>query len=349
MKFWPYFLLCAACAATGLVAGGGLAGLRVRKILAENHIGAAPAGSPVKNGNSVADSRPAPASSGSQRRARLVQLMESAVRGGRSMDEAWQASENDPAMREWLAETWMRRNPAAFIALLCRQKEAFSNGPETYRLLGAVNVFAKKDPEAVLKIASAQSRPEFRRFCTTEAIMSLMESDTRKGLRLAAAHPELRLGGMNQDLNKMKLTPADVPLLLSLPGSITGSDMLLRATKDLPAGEAFRVMGQAPGALRTPGIRKAARRWVAEDMEAALQYATSGASHSERGALLASAGEKKVEQDPRAAAAWAEENLGGYPRNQVLTKAAAKLKKTDPDAAKAISARLPDNYDSSSR
>lgn len=276
-------------------------------------------------------------------RSRLLRLMNESARGASSLAKVWKEAADDPAMRLWLAEVWMREDPAAFIRMIYATNESVWETGQGMMVANIITRFAEQNPQTALKIGATVQPPAAGRWMMSQAILKIMESDSRKGLELAAGHPELRLNG-NADLDKIKVTAADLPLLMSLPRAMMVNDLVAKAMNDLPIVEAMKLTSQMNSVSRRSVQATLSRRWADEDPEAALKFANTEATDAQRVRILESLGEKKIEANPAGGAAWAEQNLSGHAKNRVLEKAADKLEKTDPAAAEAIRARLPQNY-----
>lgn len=278
------------------------------------------------------------------RLSRMARLMDGSARGGQpSLAAAWRETAGDPGMREWLAELWMRQDPAALIRMLAKERESGGDQIPDLFIERLVPRFAYADPEGALEMGEGLKPPLIGRWMTSQAIVAIMETDKQKGLELAAAHPELRISA-NMDLDKIDVTPADIPLLLSLANSGSVQDLLSKAMNGLPVAEALRLTS---GMSATPRIlmhRKLAKRWADEDADAAFEYATTQATYGQRLSILEQIGKQKLEGDPAEAAAWAEQNLSGNARNRVVDSAADDLEISDPEAAAALRERLPQNY-----
>ncbi|MES2709453.1 MAG: hypothetical protein V4726_22835 [Verrucomicrobiota bacterium] len=269
--------------------------------------------------------------------------MNESARGASSLAKVWKEAADDPAMRLWLAEVWMREDPAAFIRMIYATNESVWETGQGMMVANIITRFAEQNPQTALKIGATVQPPAAGRWMMSQAILKIMESDSRKGLELAAGHPELRLNG-NADLDKIKVTAADLPLLMSLPRAMMVNDLVAKAMNDLPIVEAMKLTSQMNSVSRRSVQATLSRRWADEDPEAALKFANTEATDAQRVRILESLGEKKIEANPAGGAAWAEQNLSGHAKNRVLEKAADKLEKTDPAAAEAIRARLPQNY-----
>lgn len=259
------------------------------------------------------------------------------------MAQAWEEAAGDSSMRAWLAELWLREDPAAFIRMFCASSGGDLMDAEGMMVSNLITRFAQRDPRSALKIGPTLQPPSAGRWIMAQSIISIMESDTAEGLALAAKHRELRLDG-NMNLDRIKTTSADIPLLLSLPRAMMVDSLLAKATNDLPVAEAMGMTSRMSFVTGRSVGRAVASRWVNEDPAAALDFAMGGATDVKRVIILETLGEKKIEAGPVDAAAWAERNLSGHTRNRILEKAAQKLAKTDPAAAEAIRARLPQHY-----
>lgn len=336
-------LISSICALAGLMAGGTAARLRpgneMSPAVSVSHPQAEPSPKPEASGNSEPGSAKKPPTS----RSRLLRLMNESSRGALSLAKAWKDAANDPAMRLWLAEIWIKEDPAAFIRMFYATDPAAWSSGQSMMMANLITRFAEQNPQAALKIGDNIQPPAIGRWLTGQAILKIMESDIHEGLKLAAGRPELRLNG-NMDMDKIKVTAADIPLLMSLPRSGMVSDLLAKSMNSLPVIEALKLTPQMNSVSRRSVLTALSKRWVSEDPEAALNFAHTEATDAQRVRILESLGEKKIEANPAEAAAWAEQNLSGYAKNRVLDKAADKLEKTDPAAAEAIRARLPQNY-----
>lgn len=256
------------------------------------------------------------------------------------MAQAWREAAGDPALRAWLAELWMRDDPATFIRMLCTSDEGFAMD---LMLANLLTRFAERDPRTAIRIGLTLRPPAARHRLISQAIVKIMESDAAEGLALAVQHPELRLNG-NMDVDKTNVTAADLPLLMAMPRAGLVNDLIAKAMNDLPVAEAMEMTSRLNFGSRRSVLGALSRRWVHEDPVAAGNFALNEATAQQRISILEVLGEKKVTDTPSEAAAWAERNLTGHARNRVLEKAARKLEKTDPAAAEDIRSRLPQHY-----
>lgn len=340
MKMSPVFLFSVVAGLIGLMLGGAAAWLLPVR---ESQRPAFTDASARSGLTAVRDASPEDKPLLKNRRALLLRLLNASVRsGGSSMAEAWKEAAGDPAMRAWLAEVWLREDPAAFIRMIFDSGDGLSMGAEGMMLISLGTQFAERDPQTAMRIGPTLP-PSAGRWIMSQAILKIMESNVSEGLALAAKHPELRLNG-NMDLDKIKVTGADIPALLSLPRAMMVDMLMGKATNDLPPADAMKLSSQMHQVTRRSVMASVSKGWVKNDLDGALAFAHNEATDQQRVSILTAVGEKKVEENPAAAAGWALENLGGNARNRILQKAAEKLEKTDPTAAETIRARLPQNY-----
>jgi hypothetical protein len=337
----PTLLFPALSVMTGLLLGGAAAWL-----LTGSQAPAVTRNAPDFRGGSFPtnDALHSGKSSLTNSRTRLLRLMTGAAQGGgASMARAWTDATGDYAMRLWLADAWLKADPAAFIHMIFTSDESLYPEGEGMALMNLVNQFAEQNPEKAMRIGTTIQPPQAGRWLMSQAILKIMESDPAKGLELAASHPDVRLNG-NYDLNKIKVTATDLPQLAALPRSGPLSELIFKAMAEQPKAEAMKWTSQLSSYLRRSVVGKLSQRWVRDDPDAALAFARTEANDQQRIAILSALGEAKISGNPAGAAAWAEENLGGYARNRVLQLSADKLQQTDPAAAEAIRARLPQDY-----
>lgn len=336
--------ILAACAVGGLMTGGAVA----RNFFITGAVEPAPASAPAEAvpgaPTSGTDARGKGGKSSADRLSRMAAMLEECAPGGTAaLAKAWKESEGDPALRELLTDFWLKQDPGGFLRMLCAGNPAGGDAFGPQRISDIMDGVAQKDPEGAMKIAATLQPLRYRRALRAQAILSEMQVDTRKGLEWAAAHPNLKLHG-GGDFDKVKLTPADFPFLLSLPSSFTTKDLMSIALNDLPPAEAMKQWNQATPTIKRVGQKQLADSWVKKDPDAALAYAGTEATYAERLTILAALGMSKVNANPAEGAAWAAGNLTGTARNRALGLAADKLDKTDPAAAEALRARLPQNY-----
>ncbi len=171
---------------------------------------------------------------------------------------------------------------------------------------------------------------------------SLVATDPTAALKLAVAHPGLRLPW--DQTHPIPATPENLDLIRALPPTAGKATMIEGISSNLEPDQAFALAIEDRGSNPLYGFLKVSRAMIKKDPRAAQAWCLANQDHPAAAQLARQISLHLVETNPAAAVDWAASHLSGSNRTSALTKAADALEASDPSSAKAARALLPEAF-----
>jgi hypothetical protein len=243
-----------------------------------------------------------------------------------------------------LADLALQTDPAGFIAALSQQLPG-----EDYTGTLAFDFtqrWAKADFAAAFR--TCRSLPGFAgTWLGGVVVETLFATDPTAALKLAVAHPGLRLN--NDNTHRIPAIPENVDLVRALPPSMGKAAMIKALSADLPPDQAFALVLEDRHSNPIHGIAKVSQQMIKNDPQAAQTWVLANPDHPAATQLSRHISDHLIKTNPAVAVEWAASHLSGAHRINALKKAAEALQKTDPAAAAAARALLPEAFKASGK